>query len=108
MILALGKGEHLRDIVEIDERLAHVENLRAEGLSLLLRRAHLSQPAPQRFIDDILEACIASTTQTLELYRNVIFKRQGSAHASRHNEVDALMSRTPGTRRVRPAPFPPK
>jgi hypothetical protein len=27
MILALGKSEHFRNIVEIDERLAHVEDL---------------------------------------------------------------------------------
>jgi hypothetical protein len=73
-------GERLGDIVDVDERFSHAERPRAEFFAPPRRRVHLSQAAPEGFVDKGLQVRFAPLTKPLKLDGNVVIEGQGRPH----------------------------
>src|SRR5580704_6495135 len=85
-------GNRFSDIVDVDKKGSHVVARRAERFALW-PRAHLTQPAAQGVVDDVLQILVALASQALKLDRHVVLDRQCGSHTSKHKYIDVLMSR---------------
>src|SRR5581483_11588627 len=94
--LALEMSKRFADVVDADERLAHVEGFGAHRTALLRRSFHVAKPPPQYLVDKLLEVHVLLAMQPLELHRHVVVYGQCRPHTSKHTILDALMSSSIG------------
>ena len=59
-------GKRFGDVVDIDERLAHIERSGAKRLAPLRNSAHFPQASPQRLVDNLAELRAAFGAQALQ------------------------------------------
>jgi hypothetical protein len=91
-VFAFDVGEHFGDIIDVvQQRLDAEDRLGPEWLELDWRAAHVAEPASQRFIHQVLEACFAILPQPLQLDRYVVINGKRGPHASNHKEFDVSM-----------------
>lgn len=89
MVLTLGAGQYLLDVVETpDHARPQIEALRHEALAPVRRRLQRVEPRPQNVVDDYLERNATLPPFPLQPGAHVIVQGQRGPHP--HDDINLM------------------